>query len=188
MKRLLFILLIPLLLLACRSNDETGGEMVPYTSPNYPITLQMPEAWAVSDDADSITIASDESLLLASSVTDGARANIVVSPSLFTGTANATEVLETAVRTFRAQEEVEVIQEIENIVINTQPTVQIVLRGPDSQGNTVIFRYMVMQNLTVGQTAVIAAVHDADQNNQYGPVMAEIVNSIRLGEMTPTEE
>lgn len=185
MKRLVLILLIPLFLLACRSDDESGGALIPYTSPNYPITLQMPENWAITDDADSISIASDESLLLASSVADGARINIVVTPSLFTGTANATEVLDTAVRNFREQAGAEVIQEVENIVINTQPTVQIVLRGPDSQGNTVIFRYLVMQNLAAGQTAVIAAVHDAALNNQYGQLMSDIVNSIQLDEATP---
>lgn len=186
MKRLVYIfLLLPLFLLACSSDDETGGKLVPYTSPNYPITLLMPENWVVTDDADSITIASAESLLLASSVTEGARLNIVVTPSFFTGTANATEVLDTAVRTFRNREGAEVIQEMENIVINGQPTVQVVLRGPDSQGNTIIFRYMVMQNLVAGQTAVVAAVHDADLNNQYSQLMADIVNSIQIGEPTP---
>ncbi|MAT99226.1 MAG: hypothetical protein CL608_18955 [Anaerolineaceae bacterium] len=187
MKRLVLFLMIPLFLLACRSEDETGGELIPYISANYPITFSMPENWAVTDDADSITIASDESLLLASSVTDGARVNIVVTPSVFTGTANATEVLDTAVRTFRNQAGAEVIQEIENIVINTQPAVQTVLRGPDSQGNSIIFRYMVIQNLAEGQTAVVAAVHDADLNNQYGQLMADIVNSIQLGEPTPAQ-
>lgn len=185
MKRLVLILLIPILLLACRSEDETNGALIPYSSSNYPITFSLPENWAITDDADSITIASEESLLLASSVTEGARINMVITPSLFTGTSNATEVLDTAVRSFRDREGTEVIQEIENIVINTQPTVQIVLRGPDSQGNSVIFRYMVMQNLGTGQTAVIAAVHDANQNNQYGQLMSDIVNSIELGEPTP---
>lgn len=185
MKRLVLFLMIPLFLLACRSDNESDGELMPYSSPNYPVTFSLPENWTITDDADSITIASDESLLLASSVTEGARINIVVTPSLFTGTSNATEVLDTAVRNFRDQEGTEVIQEVENIVINTQPTVQIVLRGPDTQGNTVIFRYLVMQNLAVGQTAVIAAVHDADLNNQYGQLMSDIVNSIQLGEPTP---
>jgi len=184
MKRLLFILLVPLFLLACRSDNKAEVKLVPYTSPNYPVTFLMPENWAVSDDADSITIASAESLLLASSVTEGARANIVVTPSLFTGTANATEILEAAVRNFRNHEGTEVIQETENIVVNTQPTVQVVLRGPDTQGNEVIFRYMVMQNLAVGQTAVVATVHDANQNNQYGQLVSDIVNSIQLGEPT----
>ncbi len=184
MKRLVLLLLIPLFLLACRSDDQVSGELISYSSPNYPITLLMPENWAITDDADSITIASDEALLLARSVTDGARITITVAPSLFTGTADATEMLETAVHNFRDQQGAEVIQETENIVINTQPTTQIVLRGPDSQGNTIIFRYMVMQNLAAGQTAVVAAVHDANLNNQYGQVMADIVNSIQLGEPT----
>ncbi len=185
MKRLVLILMIPLFLLACRSDGETGGELVSYTSPNYPVTFLLPENWVVTDDADSITIASDESLLLASCVTDGARLNIAVTPSLFTGAANATEVLDTAVRQFRDQDGAEVIQEIENIVINTQPAVQTVLRGTDAQSNEIILRYVVIENLSVNQTAVVAAVHDADQNNQYGQLMADIVNSIQLGEPTP---
>ena len=185
MKRLVLIILIPLFLLACRSDNKTEVALVPYTSPNYPVTFLMPENWVVSDDADSISIASAESLLLAKSVTEGARVNFTVTPSLFTGTANATEVLETAVRNFRDQEGTQVIQEIENIVINSQPTVEIVLRGPDSQGNTIILRSMVMQNLAAGQTAVVTAVHDADLNNQYGQLMSDIVNSIQLGEAAP---
>ena len=184
MKRLVLILMIPLFLLACRSDNEAGGEMVPYISPNYPIVFAMPENWAVTDDADSITIASAESLL-ASSVTGGARINIVVTPSQFSGTGNAMELLDAAVRNFRDQEGAETIQEIESVVINTQSAVQTVLRGPDAQGNEVILRYMVIENLTVGQTAVIAAVHDAELNNQYGQLMSDIVNSIQLGEPTP---
>ena len=42
MKRLVLILLIPLLLLACSSNDDAGGELIPYSSPNYPVTFLMP--------------------------------------------------------------------------------------------------------------------------------------------------
>ncbi|MEZ4593464.1 MAG: hypothetical protein R3D55_20300 [Chloroflexota bacterium] len=60
-----------------------------------------------------------EALLTASSVTDGARINITVSPSFFTGTAVASEVIDTAVR-FRDQEETEIIQEIEPTNINAK--------------------------------------------------------------------
>lgn len=182
MKRLVLLFLIPLFLLAC---GEAEATMIPYSSPNYPVTLQIPEAWAISDNEDSITIASEEALLLASSVNDGARVNISITPSQFTGSANATEVIETAVRSFRNQEDTEVIQEIESLVINTQSAVQTVLRGQDTQGNQIILRYMVIENLTVNQTAVVAAIHDASQNDQYGQLMLDIVNSIQMGAATP---
>jgi hypothetical protein len=94
-------------------------------------------------------------------------------------------VIETAVRSFRNQEDTEVIQEIESLVINTQSAVQTVLRGQDTQGNQIILRYMVIENLTVNQTAVVAAIHDASQNDQYGQLMLDIVNSIQMGEPTP---
>jgi hypothetical protein len=98
MKRLILIFLIPLLVLACGEADDTGGELVSYTSPNYPISFTMPAAWAVSDNEDSITIASAESLLLANTVVDGARINMTVTLGAFMGNANVTEVIETAVR------------------------------------------------------------------------------------------
>ncbi|MEZ4593463.1 MAG: hypothetical protein R3D55_20295 [Chloroflexota bacterium] len=43
----------------------------------------------------------------------------------------------------------------------------------------------MIENLTVNVTAVVAAVHDANQNDRYGQLMADIVNSIQLGEATP---
>ena len=182
MKRLVLILLIPLFLFACRSEDEAGGKLISYTSPNYPITFQMPENWVVNDDEDSISIASAESLLLASSITEGARLNIIVTPSFFTGNANAIEVIDTAVHNFREQSGAEVIQEVQSRPINTQSAVETVLRGQDTEGNEVILRYLVIENLSVNQTAVVAAVHDASQNNLYGQLMADIVNSIQLGD------
>lgn len=181
MKRLLVILLLPIFLLACGPSEVN---LVPYTSPNYLITFQMPAEWAISDNADSITIASDEALLTTSSVTGGARINITAAPSFFTGSAAATEVIDTAVRNFREQESTEIIQEIEATTINTQAAVQTVLRGLDTNGNEIILRYVVIENLTVNQTAVVAAVHDASQNDEYGQLMADIVNSIQLGEAT----
>ena len=180
MKRLVLILLIPLFLLACSSNKEAGGELITYSSPNYPITFLVPEQWAVTDDEDSITVASQEALLFASAVADGARINITVAPSFFSGSARATEVIDTAVRNFREQDGAEVIQEIESRAINTQSAVETVLRGEDAEGNEVILRYLVIENLTVNQTAVVAAVHDARQNDVYGQVMADIVDSIQL--------
>src|SRR5690606_33898606 len=120
MKRLFLLLLIPLFALACGTADDTGGELVSYTSPNYPIRFTMPEAWAVSDNEDSITIASAESLLLANTVVDGARINMTVTLGAFMGNANITEVIETAVRQFREQEGVEVLQEVETKSINNQ--------------------------------------------------------------------
>lgn len=182
MKRLILILLIPLFMLACDSASETDGELVTYTSANYPISFSIPEQWAVSDNEDSITIASTEALLLADTVVDGARLNITVTPGAFLGNANITEVIETAVRQFREQEGVEVIQEMETRAINNQPAVEIVLRGPDTQGNEVILRYLVLESLGSNQTAVIAAVHDASENDRYGQLMADIVNSMKLGE------
>lgn len=185
MKRLILIFLIPLFVLACGASENTGGDLVSYTSLNYPITFMLPEQWAVSDNEDSITIASGEPLLLADTVVDGARLNITVTPGAFLGSANITEVIDTAVRQFREQDGVEVIQEIETKSINNQTAVEIVLRGPDTQGNEVILRYLVLQNLSTNQTAVIAAVHDANQNGRYGQLMADIVNSIQLGEEAP---
>lgn len=182
MKRLILILLIPLFVLACDAADDTVGELITYTSPNYPIHFTMPEQWAVSDNEDSITIASAEPLLLADTVVDGARLNITVTPGAFLGNANITEVIDTAVRQFREQEGVEVIQEIETKSINNQTAVEIVLRGPDTQGNEVILRYLVLESLASNQTAIIAAVHDADENGRYGQLMADIVNSIQLEE------
>jgi hypothetical protein len=111
--------------------------------------------------------------------------NISVTPSIFTGSANATEVIDTAVRRFREQEGSELLQEIESRIINNQSAVETVLRGQDTEGNEIILRYMVIENLVVRQTAVIAAVHDADQNDRYGQLMADIVNSIQLGEELP---
>jgi hypothetical protein len=181
MKRLFLFLLIPLFLLACGSNDEAGGDLTPYESPNYPITFLMPENWVVIDDEDSITIASAESLVLASSVRDGARVNIIVTPSFFTGIANATEVIDTAVRNFREQEGAEVIQEIQSRPINTQSAVETVLRGQDMEGHEIILRYLVIENLSVNHMAVVTAVHDASQNNVYGQLIADIVNSIQMG-------
>ena len=182
MNRLIFVLLFALLLMACGSANVP---LVAYSSPNYPVTLQMPEGWAISDDEDSITIATEDSLLFAPSVEKGARINISVTPSFFSGTANATEVIDTAVRRFREQAGAVVIQEVEPTTINTQSAVQTVLQGPDTQGNEVVLRYVVIENLSVNQTAVVAAVHDASQNNRYGQLMADIVNSIQLGEATP---
>ena len=182
MKRLILIFLIPLLVLACGEADDTGGELVSYTSPNYPISFTMPAAWAVSDNEDSITIASAESLLLANTVVDGARINMTVTLGAFMGNANVTEVIKTAVGQFQAQEGVEVLQEVETKLINNQSAVEIVLRGPDTEGNEVILRYLVLESLGSNQTAVIAAVHDASENERYGQLMADIVNSIRLGE------
>ncbi|GJM39905.1 MAG: hypothetical protein DHS20C20_01870 [Ardenticatenaceae bacterium] len=181
MKRLLLILLIPLFLLACGSSEVN---LVPYSSTNYPVSFQMPEAWAVSDNEDSITIASDEALLF-SSVAGGARVNLVVTPSQFTGIANATELVETAVRNFREQDGAEVIQAVEVVTINTQTAVQTVLRGQDADGNEIILRYVVIENLTKNLTAVVAAAHDANQNSEYGQLMADIVNSIQLGPTFP---
>ncbi|MCA9899160.1 MAG: hypothetical protein KC433_13295 [Anaerolineales bacterium] len=182
MKRLAFLLFIPLFLLACGPKEEN---LVTYTSSNYPITLQVPESWSVEDNEDSITIASNEEMLLTNSVVNGAVINITVTPSTFTGTAALTEMVETAVRSFRAQEEVEVLQEIEQTTINAQTAVQTVLRGPSTEGNKIILRYVMIENLTVNQTAIVAAVHDASQNDQYGQLMADIVNSIQLGEEVP---
>lgn len=185
MKRLVLILLIPLFLLACGSADEAGGKLIPYSSPNYPINFLLPEKWAVADDEDSISIASEESLLFADSVTDGARVNIIVTPSFFTGSSSATEMVDTAVRNFREQEGVTIIQEVEPKTINTQAAVETVLRGKDTQGNEIILRYLVIENLSVNQTAVVAAVHDANQNDRYGQVMVDIINSIQLEAATP---
>ena len=182
MKRLILIFLIPLFLLACGATEDTGGELVSYTSPNYPITLMVPEKWAVSDNEDSITIASAESLLLANTVEDGARLNITVAPGAFMGNTNISEVIDMAVRSFQEQEGAEVIQELESKSINNQTAMEIVLRGPDTEGNEVILRYLVLESLGSNQTAVIAAVHDASENERYGQLMADIVNSIRLGE------
>lgn len=179
MKRLVLFFLIPLFLLACGPGE---ANFVPYSSPNYPITFQMPEAWAISDNEDSITIASEEDLLF-SSVLNGARINITVTPSLFTGTANAQLAVEAAVHNIRKQDEVEVIQEIELVTINTQSAVQTVLRGQDADGNEIILRYVIIENFTESLTAVVAAVHDANENNEYGQLMADIVNSIQLGEI-----
>ncbi|MBK8903336.1 MAG: hypothetical protein IPM53_19290 [Anaerolineaceae bacterium] len=181
MKRLILILLIPLFVLACGAAEDSGGELVSYTSPNYPITFMMPERWALSDNEDSITIATAESLLLANTVVDGARINITVTPGFFMGNTNVSEVIDTAVRQFREQEGVTVIQEMESKSINNQSAVEIVLRGPDTQGNEVILRYLVLESLASNQTAVIAAVHDASKNGRYGQLMADIVNSIELG-------
>ena len=103
----------------------------------------------MADNEDSITIASDEALLFANSVAGGARLNIIVTPSFFTGSANATEVIDTAVRNFREQDGAEVIQAIESRTINGQPTAETVLRGLDTQGNEIILRYLVIENLTV---------------------------------------
>lgn len=186
MKRFVFILLIPLFLLGCGSDEEAGGKLINYTSPNYPITMQMPENWVVMDNEDSITIASAESLLLANSVTEGARVNIIVTPSFFTGSANATEMIDTAVRNFREQAGAEVIQEIQPRALNTQSAVETVLRGKDTQDHEVILRYLIIENLSSNQTAVVTAVHDASQNDIYGQLMLDIVNSIQLGEPTPT--
>lgn len=182
MKRLILIFLIPLFVLACGAAEDIGGELVSYTSPNYPITLMMPERWAVSDNEDSITVASAEALLLANAVVDGARINITVTPGAFMGSANMTEVIDTAVRSFQEQDGVEVIQEMESRSINNQTAMEVVLRGPDTQGNEVILRYLVLESLASGQTAVVAAVHDASENDRYGQLMADIVNSIQLGE------
>ncbi len=184
MKRLALILLIPLFFLAC-TNEDADGELIAYASPNYPVTFLLPEQWAIMDNEDSITIASEESLLLASAVTAGARVNISVTPSIFTGSANATEVIDTAVRRFREQTGTELLQEVESRIINNQSAVETVLRGQDTEGNEIILRYMVIENLVVRQTAVVAAVHDASQNDRYGQIMANIVNSIQLGEPTP---
>ena len=180
MKRLVLILLLPLFLLACDSDEAAGGKLISYSSTNYPITFQVPENWVIMDDADSITIASTESLLSASSVEDGARINIVVSPSFFVGSNTAMELVDTAVRNFREQDGAEIIHETEMTNINTQAAAQTVLRGPDALGNEIIYRYMFIENLSVNQTAVVAAVHDAKHNNLYGQLMADIVNSIQL--------
>ncbi len=180
MKRLFFLLLIPLILLACRSDEIVEATLISYSSPNYPVTFMMPEGWAISDDEDSITIATQEDLLLAATVVKGARINIIVTPSFFVGSTNATEIIDTAVRNFREQAGAEIIQEIQPIVINSQQATETVLRGNDSQGNEVILRYLLIENPTINQTAVIAAVHDASQNNVYGQLMADIVASIQL--------
>ena len=183
MKRLIFLFLIPLFLLACGPSDAA---FVPYSSPNYAITLQMPDDWAIIDNEDSITIASEEGALAAKSVTNGARVNITVAPSLFTGISSTSEFVETAVSSFLEQEGSEEIQAIESVTINGQTAVQTVLRAQDTQGTEIILRYVVIQNLAEGQTAVVAAVHDASQNNTYGQIIADIVNSIQLGEAIPT--
>jgi hypothetical protein len=180
MKRLALILLIPLILLACRSDEKIEATLISYSSPNYPVTFMMPEEWAISDDADSITIATREDLLFAATVVEGARINMIITPSFFVGSTNATEIIDTAVRTFREQEGVEIIQEIQPIVISSQQATETVLRGSDSQGNEVILRYLLIENPTINQTAVVAAVHDASQNNVYGQLMADIVASIQL--------
>lgn len=180
MKRLLFLLLIPLFLLACGSANRNKENLVAYSSPNYPVTFMMPENWAISDDADSITIASNEALLFASTVKTGARINIVVTPSFFTGSANAKEVVDTAVRNFREQEGVEIIQEIQPMVVLNQQAIETVLSGKDSQGNPIILRYLIIENPSISQTAVVAAVHDTALNNQYGQLMADIVATIQL--------
>ncbi|MCB8924392.1 MAG: hypothetical protein H6652_02070 [Ardenticatenaceae bacterium] len=185
MKRFLIFLLLPLFLLACDSTGNENGDLVPYSSENYPITFLKPENWAISDDADSISIATEADLLTANSIKGGARINIVVTPALFMGSGMATEMVDAAVRSFRDQAETDIIQETAATTIDTQSAVQTVLRGPDAQGNEIIFRYVVIENLTVGQTAVVAAVHDAKLNNEYGQLMADIVNSIQLGEETP---
>ncbi|WP_420645490.1 hypothetical protein [Candidatus Leptofilum sp.] len=182
MKRLVLFFLIPLFLLACSPSEVT---LVPYSSTNYPITFEMPDGWAINDDKDSITIASEEDLLLASSVAGGARVNLTVTSSLFMGVANATDVVEAAVRNFLEQEEGEELQAVESTVINGQTAVQTVIRAQDTQGTEIILRYVVIENLTASQTAVVAAVHDASQNNEYGQLMADIVNSIQLGEAAP---
>lgn len=180
MKRLLVLLLIPLFVLACGAADRSKEDLVAYSSPNYPVTFMMPEDWAINDDADSITIASEEDLLFASSVILGARINIAVTPSFFTGSANAREVVETAVRSFREQEGIEVIQEIQPMVVLNQQAIETVLSGKDSQGNPIILRYLIIENPTIGQTAVVAAVHDTTLNNEYGQLMADIVATIQL--------
>ncbi|MCP4415763.1 MAG: hypothetical protein GY805_04020 [Chloroflexi bacterium] len=185
MKRLLFLLLIPLILLACDSDKEVGGNLVSYSSPNYPVTFMKPENWAISDDEDSITIATEEDFLFAASVVEGARINIVVTPAFFTGSANATEVIDTAVRNFREQEGIEIIQEIQPVIVSNQQAVETVLRGKDSEGNEIVLRYLVIENPTISQTAVVAAVHDANKNNSYGQLMADIVASIQLRSSEP---
>ena len=185
MKRLILIVLIPLFMLACGAADDAGGNLITYSSPNYPISFTLPEQWAISDNEDSITIASSEALLLSDSVVDGARLNITVAPGALLNNASMTDMIVTAVRQFQEQDGVEIIQDITPKTINDQSAVEIVLRGPDTQGNEVILRYLVLQNLSTNQTAVIAAVHDASQNDQYGQLMADIVNSIQLGEETP---
>ena len=75
------------------------------------------------------------------------------------------------------------IQDIESTTINGQTAVQTVLQGKDSQGTEIIFRYVIIENLAENQTAVVAAVHMMpSQNSAYGQLMADIVNSIQLGQ------
>ncbi len=180
MKRLALILLIPLFLMGCGLSNAAKETLVSYSSPNYPVTFMMPEGWAINDDADSITIASQEDLLFASSVVSGARINITITPSFFTGSDNAKEVVETAVRSFREQEGIEIIQEIQPMIVLNQQAIETVLSGNDSQGNPIILRYLIIENPTISQTAVVAAVHDTTQDNIYGQLLADIVATIQL--------
>lgn len=182
MRRLARLMIILLLVVACGSAEEAVGELLPYSSPNYPLTIMIPEDWAVTDNEDSITIASSEALLSGNSVEDGARINITVSPSFFSGSDNAREVIEAAVRSIREQEEAEVIQEIHNVAINSQLGLETVVRGRDAQDTEVILRYVVIENPSVLQSAVVVAVHDANENGRYGQLMNDIVNSIQLGD------
>ena len=183
MQRSLFVLLLfvgCMTIIACGPSPDPEETLTPYESPNYRVTLAYPSDWTLDDNEDSISIASQAELINAASVENGAGLNITITPAGVMSTTDLIELIKTTVRSFREQENAEVIQEPVSSPINNQLAATTVIRGQDQSGNNVILQYTIILSQTSDQIAFITALNDADQADTYRPIIEAIINSIKL--------
>jgi len=183
MQRRLFILLLFvefITVTACGPSPDPQKALIPYESPNYRVNLVYPSDWALDENEDSISIASQAELINGASMANGASLNITIIPAGVMSTTDLIELIETTVRSFREQENAEVIQEPVSSPINNQLAATTVIRGQDQSGNNVILQYTIILSQKSDQIAFITALNDADQADTYRPIIEAIISSIKL--------
>ncbi len=180
MKQLrLFALVIIGLLTACGTSAEKPGALRPFTSQLTTLTFSYPENWAVSENPDTLLIASNENALTTFNNTDATIISITLVPGVVPAPTMLTELLQPTVQSLLNQENVKVLEEADVTTLNNQMAGSVKLETTDSNGLEI-----VVQAVSVAgpdQVALITAVTDKSRYNNDKEAIEAFLNSIIVG-------
>lgn len=168
-----WLLLLTTWLVAC-GRDTVSQPWIVVENETLGIAFEMPQAWIVREDAGAFAIANsartlDEDLRFGAAIT------------FLTGTTSAfgfddpQQLLQLFVDAFTVGEEVEVLEEIRPITVNTYEGVTTTLRG-NIGGQTGIFQFLLIRD---GEQVVLLLISTGN-DNRYAEAVDHIVNSLQL--------
>lgn len=147
------------------------------------LSLRYPQSWELTEDENTVVVASDAELLTAQQFDhEGAGVMIVVDPAASVTGDTLEATLENAMRQFSFTDNDQIVEGPRQLIINGQEAVTATIEGSDLDGEQALVVYVTL--LRRGdRAAFVAAVTLQNTLEQYRETLQVVSNSIVLDEV-----